>query len=384
MREPYARFVVERRILVPNDSTKGRIEFGLFSSEVCIDDLKFSYIIHLALFAMSTEAFYLSHGPGADAVNMAPDRLLVVDANDLRRAGVASLLTLWAQAHDLVVTEVSLSALLAELDGFKNSRIVVVSVGSDSVSAPSLQKLLRLMHALSADLPAIILSDREDPSEIVLAYNASCRGFVPTTMEPKLALSAMSFILGGGSFFPPSALSLVKVDAFDEPNRDGNPPPPSRGNSPESDSAEPSFTSGSCSDGLARENAGTSRSPEDRIDGRPDHGLQSPMAATEAIPLLDDHLTCRQRQVLVHLRRGCPNKIIARKLGVTEGTVKVHVRQVMRKLGAANRTQAAVLCGAEAMEISATTDSEPLRYVAHSARNADSPVPLGNGKNERI
>jgi DNA-binding NarL/FixJ family response regulator len=54
-------------------------------------------------------------------------------------------------------------------------------------------------------------------------------------------------------------------------------------------------------------------------------------------------LTPRQLEVLDRLREGKPNKLIARDLNMTEATVKVHVRQIMRKLGAANRTQA-VLC----------------------------------------
>jgi hypothetical protein len=39
-----------------------------------------------------------------------------------------------------------------------------------------------------------------------------------------------------------------------------------------------------------------------------------------------------------------PNKLIARQLGMREGTVKVHVRQIMRKFGVTNRTQVAVVC----------------------------------------
>jgi two-component system nitrate/nitrite response regulator NarL len=37
-----------------------------------------------------------------------------------------------------------------------------------------------------------------------------------------------------------------------------------------------------------------------------------------------------------------PNKAIARKLDLTEATVKVHVKAILRKIGAANRTQAAL------------------------------------------
>jgi DNA-binding NarL/FixJ family response regulator len=55
-------------------------------------------------------------------------------------------------------------------------------------------------------------------------------------------------------------------------------------------------------------------------------------------------LTARQRAVLELLRRGETNKAIARRLGMREGTVKVHVRQIMRKFGVTNRTQIAVVC----------------------------------------
>lgn len=54
-------------------------------------------------------------------------------------------------------------------------------------------------------------------------------------------------------------------------------------------------------------------------------------------------LTKRQVEVLRLLEGGYSNKQIAKRLGLLEGTVKVHVRDIMRKLGAKNRTQAAVL-----------------------------------------
>lgn len=54
-------------------------------------------------------------------------------------------------------------------------------------------------------------------------------------------------------------------------------------------------------------------------------------------------LTKRQDQVLQLLESGYSNKQIAKRLDLLEGTVKGHVRDIMRKLGAKNRTQAAVL-----------------------------------------
>ena len=56
-----------------------------------------------------------------------------------------------------------------------------------------------------------------------------------------------------------------------------------------------------------------------------------------------DELTPREREVLVLIARGRPNKLIARELGVSEKTVKTHVSHVLAKLGVTARTQAALL-----------------------------------------
>jgi NarL family two-component system response regulator LiaR len=56
-----------------------------------------------------------------------------------------------------------------------------------------------------------------------------------------------------------------------------------------------------------------------------------------------ERLTPREREVLVLIARGFPNKLIARELGVSEKTVKTHVGHVLAKLGVLDRTQAAVL-----------------------------------------
>ena len=54
-------------------------------------------------------------------------------------------------------------------------------------------------------------------------------------------------------------------------------------------------------------------------------------------------LAPREVVVLVLVGQGKSNKQMARELGLQEATVKVHVRHIMRKLGAVNRTQAALL-----------------------------------------
>jgi DNA-binding NarL/FixJ family response regulator len=64
-------------------------------------------------------------------------------------------------------------------------------------------------------------------------------------------------------------------------------------------------------------------------------------ARTDRVPPRQNRLTSRQGAVLNHLQQGKANKIIAYELGMSESTVKVHVRNIMHKMGATNRTQAA-------------------------------------------
>jgi DNA-binding NarL/FixJ family response regulator len=61
----------------------------------------------------------------------------------------------------------------------------------------------------------------------------------------------------------------------------------------------------------------------------------------DRVPARQNQLTSRQGAVLNHLQQGKANKIIAYELGMSESTVKVHVRNIMHKMGATNRTQAA-------------------------------------------
>jgi DNA-binding NarL/FixJ family response regulator len=60
-----------------------------------------------------------------------------------------------------------------------------------------------------------------------------------------------------------------------------------------------------------------------------------------------DRLTVRQTEVLELMCEGNTNKMIARLLNLTEGTVKLHVRAILQTLGASNRTQAVSICKKE-------------------------------------
>ena len=68
-------------------------------------------------------------------------------------------------------------------------------------------------------------------------------------------------------------------------------------------------------------------------------------------------LTDRQAEVLACILQGLPNKLICRRLGLAEGTVKIHVAAILRALNVHNRTQAVI----EASRLGVTLDRLPGR-----------------------
>jgi two-component system nitrate/nitrite response regulator NarL len=77
------------------------------------------------------------------------------------------------------------------------------------------------------------------------------------------------------------------------------------------------------------------------IDQASAHSLQSTVVGNTAGEL-PSKFSGREAQILRLLTKGSSNKLIARGLGLAEATVKVHIKAILRKAKAANRTQAAM------------------------------------------
>jgi two-component system nitrate/nitrite response regulator NarL len=71
------------------------------------------------------------------------------------------------------------------------------------------------------------------------------------------------------------------------------------------------------------------------VQGEQTRGYPPPPALAE--------LTPREREILCHLAEGQSNKVIARNLGISDGTVKLHVKAILRKLAVHSRVEAAVI-----------------------------------------
>jgi DNA-binding NarL/FixJ family response regulator len=131
--------------------------------------------------------------------------LIVIDLKRLRQAGMKRLLETWAETMGLKLK------VVAQLTPFDSSpvacQMTIINVGGASVQDAPYHELIPSVRKLIAEAPLVIISDREEPQEISAAFEQGAVGFIPTSVEPAVLFHALSFIMKGGSFFPPSALS---------------------------------------------------------------------------------------------------------------------------------------------------------------------------------
>jgi DNA-binding NarL/FixJ family response regulator len=218
-------------------------------------------------------------------------RLLIVDPRPLRRLGIAAVLYQIFEISPCHITAISSPMEAGELIGDSVTfRVIIYSVGAESVGDSKHRKGIKTLKELAT--PIVIFSDNATLKETALALSTGVRGFLHSGMAVDLAQQALSFILQGGSYFPSLQQSGSRRSLHNE-----------------------------LVDTSAR-----------NVPRNPALGAVSS----------NESLTKRQRAVLQGLKRGESNKIIARALGIREGTVKVYVRQLMRRMGVNNRTQLAI------------------------------------------
>ena len=215
----------------------------------------------------------------------------IIDSKGLRRASMASFLEPWANSNDLRLTPFNLDQAREALHAETNLRMVILNVGGESIAVPENLQQLKALRELATGVPFTVISEREDAQEVAAALGCETNGFIHIGTDAGLAREALSFILHGGFYFPPSAVRRLQYGQGENPQG-----------------------------GL------TDRSqPESNNGGNGTNDL-----------------TAREKEVLERVCLGESNKIIARQLGMTEPTVKVYVGQLMRKFHASNRTQLAL------------------------------------------
>ena len=143
-------------------------------------------------------------------------------------------------------------------------------------------EVLKRLRAADQTMPVAILTTSTDERDLIAALQAGAQGYLLKDMEPEELITALKDILAGRTVV---AKELTGI--------------------------------------LARVVQG---GHEDR---------RAPVAFSD--------LTPREREILCHLAEGRSNKGIARVLGITDGTVKLHVKAILRKLAVHSRVEAAVI-----------------------------------------
>lgn len=128
----------------------------------------------------------------------------------------------------------------------------------------------------------VVLSSEDDPGIILSAVESGASGFIPKSSTPEILMAALKLVLAGGVYLPPEAYHM----------------------GPRTSSVDPQPA--------------------------------SPVPGNTLLSLLSE----RQAETLMAAIRGKPNKIIARELGIAEGTVKAHLSAAFRLLDVKNRTEA--------------------------------------------
>ncbi|MPV61489.1 helix-turn-helix transcriptional regulator [Burkholderia sp. HI2761] len=211
-------------------------------------------------------------------------RFLVLNSDAERRDGLKTLLR-----------QIDRHASINDApDGFqarrllRNQRFDLVAI--DWLDVGRLSELQALGNACSPT-PVAVLVDDTSPEAIQRFFNYGVAGVIPHSTRPHLIVRALEIVLLGGHYIPPIALSLL-----------------------------PSTATTARHDAHFQTLAGS-------LPRRPPSGLLSP----------------RQAQIMRFVHMGSTNKMIARTLGISEGTVKIHLASIFQQLGAANRAAAVAI-----------------------------------------
>lgn len=138
----------------------------------------------------------------------------------------------------------------------------------------------------------VLLGEEPEPRKIMQLLQAGLDGFCPRSMSHQALIKVLELVMHGETFVPACAgLALIEQSL---------------------------------------------KGPSMRF------GASVALMAAENSAALLDKLSEREAQILNCLTRGASNKLIARELGVAEATVKVHIKAILRKVKACNRTQAAM------------------------------------------
>jgi DNA-binding NarL/FixJ family response regulator len=201
--------------------------------------------------------------------------LVILDNRALDRQCLAQCMA--AQKADfLILAFGSIDEWKQKRDDYPPLSAILLNVGGKKIDDSDVSEQIKSLSSKFGSTPVIVLADSEDFGQIVKALDCGAKGYIPTSVSIGVCMELIALSVAGGVFVPASTLFAM------------------------------------------RDLVGSTPSP-----ARPLVGI----------------FTDRQAEVVEALRRGKANKIIAHELNLRESTVKVHVRNIMKKVKATNRTE---------------------------------------------
>ncbi len=229
---------------------------------------------------MTAQTLMLVHNYTSQSASAVPTSLICDSA--LLRMGLQQIL----RDTPFAITEA------ASVTGPKRLQYCALTTGLVIIEATQntarVLEVIRQVKERSPETRIVALADQFDLDFIRTAHGAGVTGFCLTASGPEVLIKALELVMLGEAVLPSTVLRSLM-----------------------------------------------DRAPQDQL-------LQKNTTEPKLSELKECKLSPREAQILGCLTEGAPNKIIARKFDVTEATVKVHVKAILRKIGAANRTQAAM------------------------------------------
>ncbi len=144
-------------------------------------------------------------------------------------------------------------------------------------------QVLRKMRELNIEIPIIMLTTSNEERDLIASLRSGAQGYLLKDIEPEELVKAINDVLAGKTVVAPELTPVLAkvVQHGNDPN--------------------------------------------------------------QIKPTPFSELTPREYEILCHLAEGQSNKVIAKNLGISDGTVKLHVKSILRKLGVHSRVEAAVI-----------------------------------------
>jgi two-component system, NarL family, nitrate/nitrite response regulator NarL len=268
-------------------------------------------------------------------------RAVLVSDKRLLRDGLKEMLQ---KSHITVIGEApDIPNLLASMELQADPQLVICHIASDQSAEAGLDLVYGLRQRFTR-AKLVVLADACTKSLLSSFVGADVNAILLTSISSDMLQRSLELVLFDHRLFPAEIMSLITDRALAR---------------------------------LPLHPAPVGRAIFNATSSLPAGVDENPTALPQAItsdPQLKVTLSKREQQIIDCLVCGLPNKSIARELNITEATVKVYVKGLLRKIKVSNRTQVAIWALQQSHPLSADQSVPAMEALATPAELHGQPV----------